>query len=643
MTRRLLLWLLPLALLTGANAPCAVMPEVRMLIDVSGSMRQNDPQNLRVPALRLVNELLPPGASAGVWLFADTVEVLSPPGKVDAKWKIRTGARLDRIHSRGALTDIEQALTAASVGWDTPAEDGIRHLILLTDGLVDVANSPEQSAASRARIVSEQIARLKALHVRIHAIALSDRVDTELMRLLTAQTGGWLETARDADALQRIFLHMLEQTAAPTTVPLDGNRFVIDAQVSEFTLLAFRDKTAATVLIAPDGKAISAKRHPEGVAWRTEAGYDLVTLAKPQPGQWQLNGVVDPDNRVVVVTDLGIALDPFPNALRSGETQRIEIWLTDHRQPVTRRDLLQLLTAKATLTAIAETAPASAAAEHHPAPDPAPTHHAASPTPPHGSADRAAPHPNAQPHPSAPLHPSAPQAAAPAAPDSSRPLDFPLALNEATGHFGADFVTQAQAPGSYRLDLTLDGGTFQRQTVKRFKIAGAPLSIRYAQRQPADALPAALIATLDGEPDLIDLGTLSGYLLMRGPAGHDAAIEISKPSAFPATVTIPIAMPGEYHLEGRLTARDASDRLVDFKPEPENFLFAFAAPSSATADTAPASAPATPAWSWLELGLFLLIGNALLGAMLGVTWWLAHRSSQRSVANPAAQTATDSA
>ncbi|RLA17269.1 MAG: hypothetical protein DRQ56_09430, partial [Gammaproteobacteria bacterium] len=50
--------------LTNANAEEAVVTkpsvDVRVLIDVSGSMKQNDPRNLRIPALKLLVNLLPP-------------------------------------------------------------------------------------------------------------------------------------------------------------------------------------------------------------------------------------------------------------------------------------------------------------------------------------------------------------------------------------------------------------------------------------------------------------------------------------------------------------------------------------------------------------------------------------------------------
>lgn len=574
---------LVLALLATAGTVFAAPPEVRMLVDVSGSMRKNDPENLRVPALRLVNELLPDGASAGIWLFAEKTEILAPPKKVDQKWKAQTRARLERIHSRGLFTDIEQAINAAIADWDAPTGASDRHLVLLTDGLVDVSKEADKSVASRERIVSTQLERLKALHVKVHAIALSDEVDAELMRLLTSQTDGWLESAKDADALQRIFLHMMEQAAAPTTVPLEENRFEIDDQVSEFTLLAFTGEGGATILVAPDGTTVSASQRPEGVVWRTEAGYDLVTLSNPTPGQWELQGVADPDNRVVVATDLGIELSPLPSAPRYGESPRIETWLTDHGKPVTRKDLLGLVTATATLTPVAN---ALRPREEGEAPEPGE--------------------------------------------NATQPIELALELDAESGRFQAVLDTKTLAPGVHRLQVTLDGGTFKRQATKRLKIAGVPLTVSYTQRNPSEETPsAALVATLNAEPDLIDPRSLSGYLLMRDPEGRDSAIEISKPTTLPQALTIPIERPGEYRIQGRLMARALTGENIDVESETQRLTFEFVAPGGNADRERDSNAPAL---SWLELSVYLLVGNAVLGLMLGLTWWLLGRQRKKLAA-----------
>ncbi|MBK1642392.1 hypothetical protein CKO12_10990 [Chromatium okenii] len=606
-------------LLSASSLWAAPPPDVRLLIDVSGSMRQNDPQNLRIPALRLVNELLPLGAEAGVWLFADKTEALVPPGVVNEAWKTRTRSRLERIHSRGALTDIEQALTAGLSGWEASKEATDRHLVLLTDGLVDVGKDPTQSAASRTRILSEQLARLRALHVKVHAVALSDAVDAELLRILTSDTGGWLEKAADADALQRIFLHMLEQAAAPTTVPLSGNQFQIDAQVSEFTLLAFRSGEMATALITPDGKTISGTKPTPNVLWREEEGYDLVTLTTPQSGRWQLQGVSDPDNRVVVVTDLGLELEPLPGVLPHGAKLNISAWLTNHQQPVTRQDLLQLVTAKVTLTQL-DTAVVPAAAPAPPDhPAPAPAHHDAPAhsalEPPHlldfvGNVYAA----------------EVPPPSHDAEKNHLAPIEVRLELDPATGRYHTELETNPLAPGNYQLQIILDSGTFQRQLAKRFRLIGAPLTVNYQVQLPTEVTPTAtIVATLTAEADLVDLKTLSGYLRAHSTTGQQVVLDIPQPTTQPLVLTLPIAHPGSYRVEGRLLARSRSGEPIDVTPAPEQLEVQFAAPAT------DADAPTAPL-SWLDVSLYVMLGNVALGAFLGLTWWLLRRSKQRALA-----------
>ena len=98
----LCLWLLTAGTVRAATSP----PDVRVLIDVSGSMKKTDPGNLRVPALKLLAALLPGGAHAGVWLFDTDVTPLLPPASVDDVWKqtARERARAPRASIREGAT-----------------------------------------------------------------------------------------------------------------------------------------------------------------------------------------------------------------------------------------------------------------------------------------------------------------------------------------------------------------------------------------------------------------------------------------------------------------------------------------------------------------------------------------------------------
>ena len=319
--------------------------DVRVLIDVSGSMKKNDPQNLRIPAMRLMTELLPEGSRAGVWLFGESSQVLLPPAEVDQSWRKRARAQIDKIHSRGLFTHIEQALESASADWAGASSNGARHIVLLTDGMVDVSKAASESAASRQRIITGQLQRLQSYGAHVHAIALSDNVDHELLGALTETTGGLLETARDAGRLERIFLHMLEQTAAPITVPIEGRMFDIDQSVSEFTLLLFRADDSPSVLHSPSGAVFNEKTQQAGVAWRREPGYDLITIQTPETGSWRFEGNEDPDNRAVIITDLAMATTAITGSVMNSESVQYEAWLTSAREPITNPDLLKVVSA----------------------------------------------------------------------------------------------------------------------------------------------------------------------------------------------------------------------------------------------------------------------------------------------------------
>jgi len=92
--------------------------DIRILIDVSGSMKLNDPNNLRKPALRMLNGLIPSGAKAGVWTFGRFVKRQVKPSTVNKAWRKKADAGAAQIHSNGLFTNIESALTKATVGWN---------------------------------------------------------------------------------------------------------------------------------------------------------------------------------------------------------------------------------------------------------------------------------------------------------------------------------------------------------------------------------------------------------------------------------------------------------------------------------------------------------------------------------------------
>jgi len=342
-------WLLAwfaLALLSGAPLAggAAQKSDVRVLIDISGSMRQNDPQNLRRPALRMLAGLLQPGTQAGVWTFARWVNNLVPVAEVDAAWRRRTQSLSEQISSPGQFTNIEDVLERASRDWVGEPATHARHLLLLTDGVVDIPKDARDSEASRVRILDTLLPRLKRVGAKVHTIALSERADHDLLRRLAGETGGHYHQVAQADELQRVFLRMFETVASPDALPLEDNRFMVDGSISEVTLLVFsRPGGAPVVLRAPSGDAFDDADLPAGVAWFRDQGYELITIADPQTGEWVLQADSDPDNRVMIVTDLRLQTSEIPGHIAVGEQAQIEAYLTNRGQLVDRQAFLHLL------------------------------------------------------------------------------------------------------------------------------------------------------------------------------------------------------------------------------------------------------------------------------------------------------------
>jgi len=550
------------ALFTSAVVAAAPV-DVRILVDVSGSMKANDPQNLRVPAVRLVAELMPRGAIAGVWLFSEGSEPLIPAGPVDAAWKKNALKALTRIHSRGQFTDIEAALAAAMADWQVaPVDGGERHVILLTDGMVDVSKQADESARSRERILKNHLARIKANGARVHTIALSENSDRELLTTLAASTEGWAEEVADASTLQRVFLHMFEQAAKPDSVPLLDNRFNVDSSVSEMTLLVFRGETDPPLqLITPTEESLAANAHGEKVHWRSDSGYDLVTVSEPKTGTWQINTTPDPDNRVMIVTDLKLAIDDVPSYLMAEEVLQVHARITEQGAPLNRPDFLKLLEADMSVATVG----------------------------------------------------------------SSGLGGEPMTLDQARALFAGQRVIDWPA-GDYELVVRVDGGTFARQQRTKIRIYGAPFT--FGQKVTADGQ--SINVDVTAAIDLVDVGTLSGIVVVDRPGGSSEVFDLPSFDRSHAQLPVPAAINGRYQIEPRVFGQTLSGRFLSVRATPLAAEITAGTDLPGPVEIAPPEPepPAAPPIDWLLSGGIVLAGNALVMMLLGIVWLLVGRRKQ---------------
>ncbi|WP_226988982.1 TIGR03503 family protein [Brumicola pallidula] len=106
------------------------------------------------------------------------------------------------------------------------------------------------------------------------------------------------------------------------SVLLLNNRFRVDSDVDEVTMVFFRDRgSAPVVLVRPDGSKIFIENDEEdpNVQWYETQTYDMISIKKPMPGPWQAVGQVLEGSKVMVIADIVLDAQPIPRNIYSGE------------------------------------------------------------------------------------------------------------------------------------------------------------------------------------------------------------------------------------------------------------------------------------------------------------------------------------
>ena len=320
--------------------------DIRIVIDVSGSMKKTDPNNLRQPAVNLLVELLPEGSTASVWTFGRFINNLVPMGKVNEAWRQRARDAAEQIDSSALYTNLTGALDKAM-----PTNgDKDYTVILLTDGRIDMDNTggnpgTEANSKERLRLFETLMPNYAAMGTKVHTLALSDGADSVLLQQVAFETEGLFLESRTADDLLPAFLKAFDQAVPNEQVPIEDNQFNIDSSVTEFTALVFRRSSAQpTLLMGPDGRMYGKDDAAAGtpVRWHHDLNFDLITISEPLAGDWKIRADLDPNNRVQILSDLKLEVDGMPSSLYAGSDLELDIALTNEDQVVTESTILQL-------------------------------------------------------------------------------------------------------------------------------------------------------------------------------------------------------------------------------------------------------------------------------------------------------------
>ena len=265
--------------------------DVRVLVDVSGSMKQADPNAVRGPATALLAALLPDNSLGGIWLFGSDVRPLVPYGPVSSRWDTLGAPIESSIGSTDRFTHIESALRT---GVETGGTDlAACHVILITDGLVDVQGGRDASQASRDRILKAVVPNAQSRQCRIHTIALSEDADLPLLRQIALQTDGLFTLIDQPGDLIPVMLDALELALRSQQLPVRDGQIQIDADIEQLRFIRLGNEPVVA-LTGPQGP-ISRDTQSDVLDWYKGRGYEALIWNRPSSGVYRLNAPLGPN------------------------------------------------------------------------------------------------------------------------------------------------------------------------------------------------------------------------------------------------------------------------------------------------------------------------------------------------------------
>jgi hypothetical protein len=309
-----------------AGDPAAGVDAV-LLMDSSGSMAKNDPQQLRIPAAKLFMSLLGPSDRLGLISFSDNgypVLHLTTPGP-DTKARILAAA--DKVSSKGVYTNLYAALDKGVNMLEkegTPDQD--KMLVLMSDGKMDVGDSDEDWKLTQ-QLKDDLLKRIQDKHIKVYTIAFTEASDVELLKDVAQQSGALFKLAKSATDLHAVFSDIFETAKSPDMLPIEGGEFTVDASIEEVTIVASKEREDVRIFLqSPDGRKFAAEDASDAVKWFLSEHFDMITLHAPQPGKWKLL-FSGGRNRAYIVTNMALNHNPQQPNLNAGEDMVLESWL----------------------------------------------------------------------------------------------------------------------------------------------------------------------------------------------------------------------------------------------------------------------------------------------------------------------------
>jgi len=311
----------------------------------------SDPDRLTSEALRLISNLAPEEeATLGVWLFGEVPRVLLPEAPINKETKNKLENYLNSYVTEDVQTDLEAIVSTLL---ETPdvgnLEPGFnRHWILVTDGMVDVSLDDALNEASRDRLLNDLTDKLVEKGIHLHTISMTGYTDEDLLEDLSLKTDATHTAVAVPEDLLDTFDRIFAQAAPSDELPFDGNTFFVDSAIDELTLVVFHESDIQPQIIKPNGRSLALVDNNSTSVAASEH-YTLISVLRPDAGEWQVNNVDLERSSIRVITNLSAQATVISPVLFQNEPIFSTVGLFEKDVLIEDNDILNLLTVTQTL------------------------------------------------------------------------------------------------------------------------------------------------------------------------------------------------------------------------------------------------------------------------------------------------------
>lgn len=328
--------------------------KIQIIVDGSIAMGQHDPQNIRLAILQELVKVLPSNAVVGLWLFAKQAQTIIPMSKFGESWRSKVAELVpELLDTKEAYVNLAEAIEIATARWTEPTAIP-RQILLITDGLLNVADNTQENAEAKAHIINSLVPYLQKNNIKLDIISISAAAADDFLQQLADGTKGIYQKVTQADNLTWLLLKIFEQPIqiAPAkleqlsaeVMPIEEHKIVIEQAVDEINLVVFKAKsTDMLALRTPAGKVLDQHSNNKAIHWHSAKVGDFITITNPELGTWTLLGNLEPKNKFIIMDGLELDVTPLPADIFVGESFMLTACIVNNGELITNKEFLASL------------------------------------------------------------------------------------------------------------------------------------------------------------------------------------------------------------------------------------------------------------------------------------------------------------